>query len=305
MTKTAGVALSVLAGAGAALQARINGELGRRLDDGIAAATISFGVGLILLMFAIPFMRKELRSVRQALRDKTLLWWQCVGGAFGAFLVATQGLTVATLGVAVFTVAVVAGQSASSLAVDRMGFVPGGSRAITRTRAIGALLCVIAVVIAVSDRLGDAKALGLAVLPAVAGIGIAWQQGVNGLVRQAAGSVLPPTLINFTVGTTALLIVLAIEVAVRGAPNPLPWELWLYTGGLLGIVFIAVAAAVVSRVGVLLMGLGMIAGQILGALLIDTIAPAAQRPDLRTVAGAALALVAVALAARPPRSAPA
>lgn len=299
MSRLTGVALAAFAGAGMALQARINGELGRRLEDGVAAATISFGVGLFVLLLLVPWMLPGLGKVRIALRDGSLRWWQTVGGVCGAFLVATQGITVASLGVAVFTVAVVAGQSASSLVVDRAGLAPGGSRPITTARASGALLCVIAVLIVVGDRLDDAKAVGLAALPALAGIGIAWQQGMNGFVRQAADAVLPATLINFLVGTSALLLVSGLSFAVRGVPEALPAQPWLYIGGLLGMAFIAIAAAVVRRIGVLLLSMGAIAGQICGALFIDAVAPsAAGPPDVRTFIGAALALAAIALAVR-------
>jgi transporter family-2 protein len=299
--KSTGVALSVVAGLGISAQARINGELAQRIDDGIGAATISFGFGLVLLLCVAFWMRPGLSKVRLAIKEGSLKPWQCLGGACGAFLVATQGLTVPTIGVAIFTVAVVAGQSGSSLAVDRAGVAPGGPRPITRNRALGALLCVAAVGVAVSSHLGNAKAMSLALLPLLAGIGIAWQQGVNGRVRLAAGSVWPATLINFIVGTAALLPVLAVELAIRGLPNGLPAEPWLYLGGPLGITFIAVAAGIVEHIGVLLLGLGTIAGQVAGALVIDTIAPVAGKPGLATFIGAAIALGAVALAARPAR----
>jgi transporter family-2 protein len=59
---------------------------------------------------------------------------------------------------------------------------------------------------------------------------------------------------------------------------------------------------VVRYTGVLLLGLGMIAGQVIGALLVDTIVPASSgRPGWNTVLGAALTLVAVAVAVRPAR----
>lgn len=41
-------------------------------------------------------------------------------------MVISQGLTLGTIGVAVFTVGLVAGQTMSSLAVDRAGIGPGG-----------------------------------------------------------------------------------------------------------------------------------------------------------------------------------
>lgn len=294
-----GVSLAVLAGVGAALQARINGELGLRIGNGIAAATISFLIGLTLLLFALGWMRPGLHKVGLAMRDGSLRWWQLLGGVCGAFLVVTQGLTVPTLGVAVFTVAIVGGQSASSLAVDRAGLAPGGKLALTPRRAWGAGLCVVAVLIVVSDRIGDAHALGLALLPAVAGVGVAWQQGMNGFVRQAAGANLPPTFINFLAGTLALLLIFGADLLIQGGIGPLPTEAWLYLGGPLGIGFIAIAAAVVKRIGVLMLGLGSIAGQILGSLAVDGVAPAAAGPPgARTIAGALLALAAVVLASR-------
>ncbi|MEV0460523.1 DMT family transporter [Catellatospora methionotrophica] len=299
--RAVGVGLAVLGGGCLAVQSRINGELGHQLGDGIAAATVSFGVGLVVLLLALPWMHRGVRAIATAVRDGGLRWWQCVGGACGAFLVTTQGLTVPWLGVSIFIVALVAGQSASSLAMDRLGIGPGGPRLITRNRAFGALLCVVAVVIAVGGSFGDPRSLGFAALPLLAGIGVAWQQAVNGRVALAARSPWPATLLNFAVGSVALLVALGIESAIRGGgpPGTFPTEPWLYVGGPLGIVFIAISAAVVHRIGVLLLGLGMIAGQILGALAIDAVLPGpAGRPDLLTLTGAALTLLAVRIASR-------
>lgn len=298
-----GVVLATAAGVAVAVQSRINGELGVRLADGVAAAVISFGLGLLVLLVLVPATpggRRGLAALRAALTAGTLRPWQCLGGLCGAFLVATQGLTVGTLGVAVFTVAVVAGQSASSLLVDRAGIGPSGRQPVTGRRLFGAALTVLAVGLAVGGRLNDPTALTLAVLPLLAGIAVAWQQAVNGLVGRAAGSPLTATLVNFTVGIVALLAVFAVDIAIRGLPagSP-PAEPWLYLGGPIGITFIAIAAAVVEFTGVLLLGLATIAGQVVGAVLLDVVLPtAASRPDATTLLGAALTLVAVLIAAR-------
>jgi transporter family-2 protein len=301
-----GVALAGIAGVAMAVQSRVNGELGLRLEDGIAAAVISFGTGLVLLTLLVPLTargRRGLRRVREALRVGVLRWWHLLGGVFGGFVVAAQGLTVATLGVAVFTVAIVGGQSASSLAVDRAGLGPGAAEPVTVARGIGAVLCVVAVLVAVSGRLGTPdgpSALALAVLPLLAGLGIAWQQAFNGRVRAAGGSPWPATFVNFAAGTVALLVGFGVGVAVRGWPaGALPAEPWLYAGGVLGVVVIATAAAVVHVTGVLLLGLAATAGQVLGALALDLLVPAAGPPGLATYAGAGLALLAVMVAARP------
>ncbi|WP_192580713.1 DMT family transporter [Micromonospora sp. AMSO1212t] len=307
--RVAGVGLATASGVMVAVQSRINGELGVRLADGIAAAVVSFGVGLLILLVLVPATpggRRGLAALRGALRAGTLRPWQCLGGVCGAFLVATQGLTIGTLGVAVFTVAVVAGQSGSSLLVDRAGIGPAGRQPVTPNRLIGAVLTVLAVLLAVGDRLGDPDALALALLPLAAGVGIAWQQAVNGRVRAASGSAMTATLVNFTVGTAALLVTFAVDLVVRGRPGgAFPDEPWLYLGGPLGIVFIALAAALVRFTGVLLLGLATIAGQIVGAVLLDLVLPtAASHPGLDTLLGAALTMVAVLVAAFGPARRP-
>ncbi|SCL35916.1 transporter family-2 protein [Micromonospora pallida] len=297
-----GVGLAVFSGTTVALQSRINGELGVRLGDGIAAAVVSFGLGLLILLVLVPAApagRRGLHRLRAALREGSLRPWQCLGGACGAFFVAAQGLTIGTLGVAVFTVAVVAGQSGSSLAVDRAGVGPTGRQPVTPHRLAGASLAVVAVLIAVGDRLSEPGMLVLALLPLLAGVSIAWQQAVNGQVRAASGSALTATLVNFAVGMLALLAVFAAVLLVRGLPaGGLPTEPWLYLGGPIGILFITIAAAIVRFTGVLLLGLATIAGQIVGAVLLDVVLPtAARHPGPATLVGAVLTLVATLIAA--------
>lgn len=300
-----GVLLAAASGFAIAVQARINGELAVRLGDGIMAGLVSFGTGLALLLVLVPATatgRRGLRAVGAALRDGQLRWWHLLGGICGGFVVASQGLTVATIGVAVFTVALVAGQTSSSLAVDRAGVGPSGVQPVTGTRMLGAVLCVVAVVVSVADQFDTPDALGLAVLPLLAGAGVAWQQAVNGRVRVASGSVRAATLVNFLAGGAALLVGTAGSVLVRGWPSGhLPSEPWLYVGGLLGVFVIAVGAAVVRLIGVLLLALGTVSGQVVGAVVVDLVAPAVRAPALTTYLGATLALLAVLVALSPTR----
>lgn len=284
-----------------AAQSRVNGELGGRLDDGVAAALVSFGSGFVVLAIAaavLPAGRRGVRAVRAALQRQKLRWWHCAGGVSGGYFVAMQGTTVARIGLAVFTVAVVAGQVGSSLLVDRAGLGPGGPQPVTTARVVAAALAVVAVVVAVADRVGSPKTLGLAALPAVAGVAVAWQQAMNGRVQAAAGAH-AATLVNFTVGMATMAVVFAVVVPLRGLPERWPSAWWLYVGGLLGIVFVLASVAVVRLMGVLMLGLGLIAGQILASLAFDLFAPAANdHLGANTVAGALLTLLAVVVAAR-------
>lgn len=177
MTATRAIAAgaAVVAGVGLAVQARLNGELGQQVGDGITAALATTTVGLIVLLALVP---------TTATGD--LRWWQCTGGVAGALYVSSQGISVDSLGVAV---------------------VGGGGRG----------------------------------------------------ARQADRS-------------------------------------------LLGIVAIGTATLVVRYVGVLVFGLASVAGQLLGAVAVDTVT--GPRPTAATWLGTAVTLGAVVLAAGP-RSRPA
>lgn len=304
--RATGITAAAIGGVGVALQSKINGELGARLSDGFAAAIISFGSGLVVItvvMLFQPAARDGFAKLREAITRRELRAYQCLGGVCGAVLVASQGLTIAALGVAIFTVAAVGGQTMASLVVDRLGIGPAGPQRLTTARVSGAGIAIIAVLIAVGNHIANPSSALIAVLPAIAGAGSAWQQAVNGRVRSATQSVVAATQINFIMGTSALAIAFAIDLLVRGLPiGHLPANPAYYLGGCLGVVFIAVAASVVHEIGVLLLGLSMVAGQLIGALGIDIIAPGFDgRPDLNTLIGVALTLVAVGMASMRPR----
>jgi transporter family-2 protein len=212
-------------------------------------------------------------------------------------VIAAQGITVATLGVAVFTVAVVSGMVVSGLVVDRAGIGPGGPQPVTAPRAIAAGLAVVAVLVAVSNKLGNPAGLWLAVLPATAGLGMAWQTAVNGLVRGVAGDVVVPTMVNFLTGTAALIVACAVDLALRGTPVALPGQWWLYAGGVLGIGAIMTAVFAVRLIGVLLLSLSSVAGQLIGAVGLDIVVPTTGGLSPVSVIGATITMVAVAVAA--------
>lgn len=304
-------------------QARVNAELGAELGDGILAAVISFGLGLVLLLILVALLRpgrRGLRRVGSARRRGTLRSWQLLGGLGGALLVAGQGVTAHVLGTALFTIAVVAGQSGGGLLVDRVGLGPAGPRATTPPRVVGALLMLGAVVLSVAPSISSDAPVALALVPLAAGLAIATQQALNGRVAAAAGgagtetgtdtregerdslvaSVLPAATINFVVGLIALVLAGIVAVLVLGPPNPLPSAWYLYLGGPFGAIFIGLGAWVVGQVGVLLLSLGAVAGQVVAALVLDLVLPsAAGTPGVTTVLGALLTLVAAAVAAAP------
>jgi transporter family-2 protein len=298
-TATLALAAAVASGAVVALQQRVNGELKTELGDALLTALVSFGTGLVavvLLVLARASSRAALRRVRQ------VPWVQRLGGLGGASLVAVGAAAAPEIGVALLTVGLVAGQTSGGLVVDRFGLGPGGSHGLTAPRVAGAVLCLVAVGISVLGEGAREAAPLLLVLVVLAGFAIAVQQALNGRVRLTTGDAGVATLVNFVVGTVALGLGVLVHATVAGLDVgawPGAGEWYLYTGGPMGASFVAVAAIVVRRLGVLRLGLAVIAGQLVGALLLDLLLPVHDEGvELLTVVGVALTLVAVAVSGR-------
>ncbi len=297
------VAGAVLIGALTALQARINGSLGAEVGDGIVAAAVSFSSGLVILIalsLIVPEGRRGFGRLVAGIRSRSVPPWMLLGGLAGAFTVASQGLTVATIGVALFTVGFVAGQTTGGLVLDRVGFGPAGVVPVTVRRVVGAVLAIVGVVVCLSgDALGGVP-LWMLIVPAVAGAGVAWQQGTNGRLRVRVASPLTATLVNFIGGTVVLVIAALVHVGVVGAPRAIPTAPWLYVGGAVGVVYIFLSAVVVRRTGVLLLGLGSVVGLLSTSVLLDALWPAPAAPSTPVaLLAAVVAIAGVVVAAVP------
>lgn len=299
ITVTAALAVGILV----AIQSRINAELSERVGAGVLGASISFGTGLVLIAVIIASRAEYRRSVRvipELVRSHRLRAWQLLGGLGGAWLVTTQGIVVAVVGVTTFTVGVVAGQVTGSLLVDRYGLSPAGKLAVTPNRAIAAGVAFIAVIF--SGMHGGNFGLSVVVVLALsAGFGIAVQQAINAQVAVATHQPFAATLVNFIVGCAGLFAASAIALATGWIVfEGWPAQWWLYLGGPIGVTFIALAAWAVRGVGVLVFGLLSIAGQLLGSVLMDLVVPAhATTFGWPQWAGLAFIALAVALATMP------
>lgn len=300
---TLALGAAVASGALVAVQARVNAGLAEDLDDALLAAVLSFLTGLVVVV-AVVVARQSSRAGWSLVQQ--VPWWTRLGGLGGASLVAVGAFAAPRIGVALLTVGLVAGQTTGGLLVDRVGLGPGGRHPLTAPRVAGAALCLVAVLVsALGKGTRDASPL-LLVLVVAAGFLISGQQALNGRVRRTTGDAAVATLVNFLIGTAALLAAYALVGAlagwhVRHWPDAAHW--WLYTGGPMGATFVAVAAVIVRTLGVLRLGLAVIAGQLLGAILLDITVPAAARGvATATAIGAALTLVAVFVSGRSARA---
>jgi len=271
--------LAAISGVMIALQARANGELSHRLGNGVEAALVSFGSGLVIIsVIAIfsPTIKEGARNLRGAVARKELPKWTLFAGALGGSFVAVQTHIVPLIGVAIYSVASIAGQTAASLVVDRIGLTGGGKKKITPRRITAAFFTVFAVFISVFDRI-DAKNLSLfaVLLGCVAGAIVGVQRAMNGQINEHSHQSFTTSFLNFIMGTSFLVIFLSI-LAIFGSEKivPLPagpW--WIYTGGVIGVIYIAFTSTIVQHLGVLTFTLFSVGGQLVGSLLIDLYSP--------------------------------
>ncbi len=271
--------LAALSGLMIALQARANGELSHRLNNGLEAALVSFGSGLIIIAaIAVfnPAIKKGIKNLRVAVANKEIAQWKLLAGALGGGFVAIQTHIVPLIGVAIYSVASIAGQTAMSLVVDRIGLTGGGKKLISRRRVAAAVLTVLAVFVSVFDRI-DAKNLSLfaVVLGCIAGAVVGVQRALNGQINEYSHQSFTTSLLNFITGTSLLVILILGGVLIGKielVPLPAgPW--WIYTGGVIGVMYIAFTSTIVQHLGVLTFTLFSVGGQLVGSLVIDLISP--------------------------------
>jgi bacterial/archaeal transporter family-2 protein len=297
---------AVLAGTLSPLQSAVNGALGGAVGDGNAAAVVSFGTGLLIMIVVVsahPRLRSRALRLPGLIRRGNLGRWNYLAGLCGAAVVLSQSIAVGSLGVAVFQISLICGVIISGVVCDRIGIATTLAQPVSGVRMLGAGLALVAAAVAVSPNFHVPHEIVLATLPFGGGLLLGWQPAGNAAVAKETGSVIVAIALSFLVGFTVLSAGLLIRLALGAARFGLPPVWWMYTGGALGLLSIGLAALLVRGLGLLLLGLGTVAGQLIGSLLFNGVIPAtASRFHVVTVVGTVLALVAAAIAAIPART---
>jgi transporter family-2 protein len=163
-----------------------------------------------------------------------------------------------------------------SLVVDRIGLTGGGKKLISIRRVLAAFLTVIAVLVSVWDRI-DANNLSIFAVSTgcIAGAIVAVQRALNGEINEHSHQSFATSLLNFSTGALFLVVVMIFGVALGFTDlSPLPagpW--WIYTGGVIGVIYIAFTSTIVQHLGVLTFTLFSVGGQLAASLIIDLVSP--------------------------------
>jgi transporter family-2 protein len=249
------------------------------LNNGLQAALVSFSSGLLIIFVISLFNSKikdGIKNLRTAVANKEIARWKLFAGALGGSFVAIQTQIVPLIGVAIYSVASIAGQTAMSLVVDRIGLTGGGKKLISPRRVLAAVLTVLAVLVSVWDRI-DANNLSMFAVTAggIAGAIVGVQRALNGQINEYSHQSFTTSLLNFATGTSFLIILITAGLILgKNELSPLPsgpW--WIYTGGVIGVIYIAFTSTIVQHLGVLTFTLFSVGGQLVGSLVIDLVSP--------------------------------
>lgn len=105
---------------------------------------------------------------------------------------------------------------------------------------------------------------------------------------------------NFIVGFSILTVILLVRIGMGQVSFELPHVWWMYLGGPLGLLSIALMALLVRGLGLLLLGLASTAGQLIGSVLMDLLIPQlGAHVYMVTVLGALVALIGAGIAMIP------
>ncbi|SMX65749.1 DMT family transporter [Brevibacterium antiquum] len=298
--------VTIVAGGAMSLQGRANGLLGPILGHSVFAALVSFIIGLTLVgttLLCSPRSRTGALNLIRLVRTHAMPWWMMLGGLSGGLVVIAQASTVPIMGVAMFTMAFVSGQVTGGLVVDSTRLPPGGKQRLTFFRAFGVLVVIAALIYGASERLTMGVPLWALLLPFVSGALTSVQQAFNGRIKAATGSVIVATTVNFAVGFLALLVaagvIMCSGVTWAGFPTE-PTQWWMLLGGAFGVIFIGLTALTVAKLGVLLLSLFSLFGNLVGALLLDLLLPMpGSLVSTTTVISAAMVLLGIAMTIMP------
>ncbi|ACA56863.1 DMT family transporter [Clostridium botulinum] len=263
------------------IQASISARLSSYSKTPLTASLIAFSLGTVILL--IINLIVDPAGITVGI-DFSYPLYVFIGGA-----IAGVGFNVANiilfskLGASVTTIVTVTGQMIVGILIDHFGWFGVPSNPITITRAIGAIIMILAISLVQPKKKKDLTTtsegekkdnkITLIILGVLSGFLPPLQTAINGKLRVATGSLLGATFISFFVGTIILIILILITQRHLAFPlydaqkNRIP--IWTYIGGIFGIFIVTGNIVLLPALGSVLTTMIFLFGQMIMASTID------------------------------------
>jgi transporter family-2 protein len=135
------------------------------------------------------------------------------------------------------------------------------------------------------------------VLVLVAGVLVIGQHLLNSRPTVLTGRAEPAALLTYLGGTITMLVVTAVAWPVAAPETVQPWY---FLSGFLGPIAILLAATLISSLGAFTLTLGIVTGQMSGALFLDFVWPSRLAVGVSSIVAAVLMVCATGVAGRRP-----
>jgi transporter family-2 protein len=268
------VMVAALGGALIAAQSSVNGSLTAFGAGALLTAWLSY-VGTMLTAALVLVVRRRTRWAIDTCRTHGRWWWPWIG-LFGVPLVIGMSFGVPIVGVAVASVASVAGQTISGLALDSRGIGLPAPLRLTGRRLLAAIVAVTGLAVAIGGGHGVNawQVVGVGATIAVGGALIGVQQAGNGRINLVTDDAFLPTLTSSAGGTVLMTVIVGgawVSGALDGARLAGADAWWLYLGGPLGCGITATSAWAIRHLGTFALTPSIVVGQLVAAVVIDLV----------------------------------
>ncbi|TRN40362.1 EamA-like transporter family protein [Staphylococcus pseudintermedius] len=269
--------LGLVAGAVIPVQTSINSRLSRFTQSSLYASAISFTVGTLLLVILNFILNPHLLTA-EAFGHYHFDYYWYVGGLMGVIYLTGNMILLPRIGASLTVVTTITGQILMSMLIDTFGWFNVDVQALHVMKVLGIVLLLIGIILmnlqknakqlAQSDHNGPWMLSGM-----IIGFTPPIQTAINSHLGQTLHSPFFASLVSFTVGASALIILTLMlhrHVKIHTTSEqhgPLKW--WHFIGGALGVIFVTTNIILTPVIGVTFTLITVMVGQIIMGLLID------------------------------------
>lgn len=265
--------LTALVGLSLPVQTAVNARLQHFLGSPLSASFVSFAVGtLVVWLVALPGWPQG------PLALSGIPWYAWTGGITGLIGVTLYIVLFPRLGGIQTVLLPILGQIVMSMLIDSFGWFGLDPKPISAARLSGGLIALAGVCLAVLKKesvQGEAHKKGLLpwqLLGILTGALIAAQSAANGTLGNHLNSPILASAVSFTLSTLLLCLLVLPKREERGCLGRVftvrrPWWTWL--GGVIGVFIVVGFSAAAPVLGVGLMTVVSILGQLVSSVAID------------------------------------
>lgn len=269
--------LGLVAGMVVPVQTSINTKLVRYTHSSFYSSAISFSVGALFL-FVVNLMMSPGRFTPSFFAGQSLNYTWFVGGLLGVLFLTGNLLLFPKLGASLTVIITIAGQIIMGVMIDTFGWLGAKTEPFTLLKLLGVILLFIGIIVMNYVRNQPKAEQSSAVLPWLAigfvfGFGPPIQTAINSQLGQQVHSSLFASLISFTMGAIALIIITAcVNHSFKLStyePDVGKIKPVYFIGGVLGVVFVTVNIILMPHLGAALTTIVGMLGQMLMGVIID------------------------------------